>query len=460
MSGLTGASWIDLAIVAASVAAVFLAGLWRPVRKLEDYLIAGRALSLPAFVASLVAAWYGGILGVSEYSYSYGLSNWFVFGVPYYLYALIFALILAKRARASNLLSLPDRFEQAFGSTAARVCGAIIFLTAMPAAYLLMLGKLIEWMFGWDYHVSLLMGAAVSTLFLFPSGLRGVVQGHLIQFAVMYAGFALMVGALYQRYGGLEFLRAHVDAQLLTPTGGQVIGVVLVWYVIASTTLVEPLFYERAYAAKSEKVVLPGILISILFWAVFDFMTTATGLYARAILGDIESPVFAFPELAKQVLPAGAFGFFLAAMVATVASTIDSYVFIAGAALGRDVVSRGKNVTEQREKRVLQYSAAAALACALALAWLSDSVISLWYSVGSITAPALLLPALWAWFGKRKLAEGHVVLAMLCAGLLALVWRMSSFMTSDNSYWLGIEPVFAGLVVSLVLMIYSYRRTV
>ena len=41
-----------------------------------DYLVAGRAVTLPAFVATLVASWYGGILGVGEYSYRYGISNW------------------------------------------------------------------------------------------------------------------------------------------------------------------------------------------------------------------------------------------------------------------------------------------------------------------------------------------------------------------------------------------------
>ena len=57
----------------------------------EDYLIAGRAVTLPALVATLVATWYGGILGVGEFSYTYGVANWVVFGLPYYVFALIFA---------------------------------------------------------------------------------------------------------------------------------------------------------------------------------------------------------------------------------------------------------------------------------------------------------------------------------------------------------------------------------
>ena len=74
----------------------------------EDYFVAGRAVTLPAFVATLVSTWYGGILGVGEYSWRYGLANWLVFGVPYYLGALLFALFFAKRARETKDYTLPD----------------------------------------------------------------------------------------------------------------------------------------------------------------------------------------------------------------------------------------------------------------------------------------------------------------------------------------------------------------
>ena len=64
-----------------------------------DYLLAGRRLTLPAFVATLVTTWYGGILGIGEYAWRFGISTWLVFGIPYYLAATVFALWLAPRLR-------------------------------------------------------------------------------------------------------------------------------------------------------------------------------------------------------------------------------------------------------------------------------------------------------------------------------------------------------------------------
>jgi SSS family solute:Na+ symporter len=429
----------------------------RKVRGAEDFLLAGRRLSAPAFVMSLVSAWYGGILGVSEYSYSYGLSNWFVFGLPYYLHAALFAVFLSRRARLSRLSSIPDKLEAAYGSGAARVGALTIFLTTMPAAYLLMLGKLLSWIFGWNYPLALAVGTALSTVYIYFGGLRSVTGTDTLQFVLMYAGFAMMVVILYQRFGGLSFLTAHVPTQLFSPLGGQGFQAVFVWYIIASTTLIEPLFYERVYAARSEKIVLPGILVCIAFWAIFDFMTTTTGLYARALLPEGVERSLAFPLLAQQVLPAGAFGLFFVALMATVMSTIDAYSFLAATALGRDLLWRSYGRDPARVPLFIRRSLAAATVCAFLLALASESVVAVWHGVGSVAAPVLLIPTLSAWSARHAFSRRLVVPAMVISGLIALVWRLAPEFLGGG-YWLGIQPIYVGLAVSLVFYLAGRLR--
>ena len=89
-----------------------------------SFLLAGRALSLPALVATMVTTWYGGILGVGEYAWRYGLSTWVVFGLPYYLAAIVFGLWLAPRLRRSNAVSIPDLLNQTYGRRTALVGAA------------------------------------------------------------------------------------------------------------------------------------------------------------------------------------------------------------------------------------------------------------------------------------------------------------------------------------------------
>ena len=131
--------WAGLAYVLFLLYAV-LRVMRKPAVGAVEYLVAGRRLTLPAFVATLVSTWYGGILGVGEYAWRHGLSNWLVFGVPYYICAALFAFLLAARARRSRLLSIPDLLEQRYGRGPALLGAGTLFVMTAPAAYVLMLG--------------------------------------------------------------------------------------------------------------------------------------------------------------------------------------------------------------------------------------------------------------------------------------------------------------------------------
>ncbi len=98
-----------------------------------DYLLAGRRLTLPAFVATLVTTWYGGILGIGEYAWRYGISTWLVFGIPYYLAAVLFAFWLAPRLRRSQAITIPDLLTQAYGRKAALTGAAAVFASTFPS---------------------------------------------------------------------------------------------------------------------------------------------------------------------------------------------------------------------------------------------------------------------------------------------------------------------------------------
>ncbi|MBI5059660.1 sodium:solute symporter family protein [candidate division KSB1 bacterium] len=450
---------IDLAVPLLFLVALPLIGLLvKRRRDADEFMLMGRALTAPAFVMSLVASWYGGILGISEYSFKFGLSNWFVFGLPYYLHALLFATLLARRARVARLVSIPDRLETAYGQRPARLAALVIFLTTMPAAYLLMVGKLFAWMFGWPYPVALVAATVVSTIYIYGGGLRSIVRTDVWQFLFMYGGFAVMVAVLVTQFGGVSFLREHVPTALFTPLGGQGFFAVFVWYIIASTTLIEPLFYERVYAAKSERIVLPAILTAVGFWMLFDFMTTTTGLYARALLPELTDPAFAFPELAHKVLPAGVLGLFIASLLAVVMSTVDSYTFIAAAAFGRDLIWKsGATRDPGRVPALVRFGLIVATVCAFTLALASESVIALWHALGSISAPILLIPTLAAWTDRARFSTPLVLPAMLVSGVIALVWRLWPELIGD-AYPFDIEPIYAGLFCSLLFYLAGLLR--
>ena len=446
--------WALIATYFLALAAVWLRG-FRVRPSAEDYLVAGRRVTLPAFVATLVATWYGGILGVGEYSWRYGVANWLVFGAPYYVGAGLFALFLAKRARQSELLSLPDLLHRAYGRSAAVVGASAVFVSSAPAAYVLMLGTLFAAMFGGPAAPWVVAAAVLSVFYVDRGGLRAVIFTDQIQFVLMYGGFALLLGSLVVQHGGMAFLGPRVPASHWVWHGGNGAAAVIVWYVIALGTMVDPAFWQRAYAARDPDVAKRGVLWSILFWAGFDFMTTACGLYARALLPALPDPVYAFPRLAEITLPPLALGFFYLGMIATVMSTIDSYAFIAATTVGRDLVWRVRGGDPERIPAWSRVGLWIATAFATALALARPSVVALWHDLGSVVTPTLLLPVLLALTRRGRPGPGGVLWLMLVPAVVTLGWVLWKSFTASGAasagrYPLDLEPIYAGLAASLL----------
>ena len=413
-----------------------------------DYLLASRRLTLPAFVMTLVSTWYGGVLGVGEYSYKYGISNWLVFGVPYYLWAAVFALFLARRARRTQFISLPDHLAQSYGKAPAITAGLIVFVMTVPSAYVLQLGILMQFLWNWPLWWGVALGAVLSVGYILIGGFRADVQTNKLQFLAMFAGFALFLPFALSKLGGWTYLTSSLPPEYFTWHGGNSGWYILSWYFIAMDTLIDPAFYQRCYAAETEKVARRGILWSIPLWIVFDFLTTTAGLYARASVSNLPDAQMSYPALAFKILPPGVMGLFFIGMLATVMSTINSFTFLAAIAMARDVVCRLKPATDKAVIRATRWGLLAAMGLSIILALGEKSVIALWRDLGSIGTPALLLPVLATFLKKPVTSSARMAMLWIAVpGMISaacVTWH-----AFFGKYPLDVEPIFPGLAASV-----------
>ncbi len=426
----------------------------------DNYFVLGRAMTLPAFVASLVSTWYGGILGVGEYTYRYGISNWLVFGVPYYLAAFAFAVFLAKKARESSYYTIPDLLARRFGRNVSIAGAVVIFFMTVPGAYVLMLGILIKAIFGYSLAAGVIAGTFFSIVYVYRGGLRSVVRTDLLQFVLMYAAFFAALAYLVFHYGGISILPGMLPGGHLTWRGGRSPQYVLVWYVIALATLVEPAFYQRCFAANSARTAKQGIIISIFFWMIFDAMTTTVGLYARALMPALDDPVLAFPALALNLLPAPLGTVFILGLLATVMSTIDSYSFLSAITLGRDIIWRAKGRKDDDSKRSSAVALVACGAVAVFFALKLRSVVDIWHHFGSVGTPALVFPIIAAMSKNAVIKPGEAMSMITAGGGVSLLWLLSPYIFSGlgGGYPLAIEPIFPGLAVSGGIFTLALRK--
>jgi SSS family solute:Na+ symporter len=456
---------VDLALVALYVAGLLYLGLRsrRPEGfAVQNYLLGGRRLTLVPFVATLVSTWYGGILGVGEFTYQNGIVNLLVFGIPYYIYAALYAVFLAPRIRGGGALTIPERFHQYYGPGAARFGAVIVFLLTTPAPYLLMLGIMLNFMFGLPLWSAILLGTIFSTVYLWRGGFLAVIRTDLLQFALMFTGFAVLLGMLMGQESLSEMWHrlptGHRDLRGPESMGWQVI---LVWFLIASWTFVDPGFYQRSAAARDGKTAARGIFISVGFWLVFDLLTTATGLYAVSRLPDLAlqagGPVAAYPLLGLSVLPVGLRGLFMVALLAVIMSTVDSFAFISATTIGRDFFP-AKSDDGHTERKRIQWGIIISCGMGYVLAVGFPSVVELWYGLGMLLVPGLLLPVLATFTSAFSLTDRSVIMVGSGGVITAAAWQFIPQLArwlgaSSADYPLGLQPMIPGLLVTILLAI-------
>jgi solute:Na+ symporter, SSS family len=418
-----------------------------------DYLVAGRSITLPAFVATLVSTFYGGILGIGEFTYRYGISSWIMNAFPYYFFITLFALFLAKKIRKAELYTIADKLEITYGKKVSVFGASLIFLLVTPAPYILMLGILTEVIFGWSLNVSMFICLIVSIVFLFKGGLRADIKVNIFEFILMFLGFGIILPFCYFKLGGISYLTNNLPQTHTSITGGNSIGYIMVWFFIGMWALVDPGFHQRCYAAKDGNTAKKGVLISLIFWFIFDFMTTVSGLYAYIYIKNIENPAMSYPMLANDILPSVAKGFFFIGMIATIMSTFHSLLFISATTLGKDIICRIKHITDDKNNYTKLGILVTGLLSIL-IAILIPSVVQIWYTIGSLTIPSLLIGLISSYSKKLTINKNLILSAMI----VSFLFSFASFIFGNvnktegiPNYFFGIEPMYPGLFSGLLI---------
>ena len=443
---------VDIGLILVYFTSVLFVGLHKTrSESTSNYLVMGRKLTLPAFVMTLVSTWYGGILGVSEYSTTYGVSNWVIFGLPYYVFGISFALLVAKRARSLEVNSLPEILVNDYGRNAGRLASIWVLLLASPAPYILTLGLILNYFFGINLVASIIAGAVFSLFYILNGGLTSVIKTDKLQFMLMFIGFVVILIVLGSSYMNPIDLWKSLPDSHTSLTGGQSFGYILVWFFIGSWTLIDPGFHQRVYATTTKGVAKRGILWAVLFWFIFDLMTTLTGLYAFSYLPPETVPSQAFLVLANSVLPVGLKGMFYVGILATVMSTLDSNTLVSGITLGKDILSSYSILKKYSIAVLIKVSMAIVLLIGIIMAIWMPSVIDLWYTFSSISIPALLIPTLLSIF-KKPITSRAALLNLSIPPMVSLLWFLFGKIDEWNYFW-GLEPFYPGLFCSLLILI-------
>ncbi len=453
----------DFLIVIAYFAIILIIGIWgrRSIRKEKDldttnnFILAGRKVTLPFFVASLVATWYGNILGIGEFVYRKGLVAWFCFGIVYYVSAFIYAIFVATKVRGSIFQSIPEQIGAKFGKYSQMISSVVILLITFPAVYVLMIGVVFQMFTGLNFIVSVILGAAISVVYLSIGGFRSNIATNSVQFILMYVWFGVL----------LVYSLASVDFDISIvnnlPTshkqffGGESWQYIFSWFLISLQTFVDPSFYQRCATAKSPKTARNGILVSIIFWILFDSLTIISGLIAKVKFPGIE-PMLAYPVLSDNVLPHILKGLFIVSMLATIISTMDSYSFLSGLIVGKEFLAKSGLLRKMSVINRVRIGIVISCTFSIAIAIAIPSAIDIIYKTSSIVVPALLIPLVASYTNRAIFTSVQVNSLMILSSVATLFFSILKeyakyFLTNFFPFILGFEPMVFGVLFSLFL---------
>ncbi len=410
-----------------------------------ELLLMGRRLTLPLFVATLVATWYGGIFGVTQLTYEKGIYNFLTQGVFWYITYLFFAFYLVKKIRKHQVFTLAEFAGEEFGPRAERLTAILNFLNLLPVAYVISLGLFLQALFGGDLFMNSLIGLSFVTAWSLWGGFRAVVFSDLVQFSVMIIAVVLIVVCSWIELGSPLIFQTSLPASHLSFSGGESLGTILIWGFIALSTLVDPNFYQRCLAADSEQTARRGILISTGVWVLFDLCTTVGALYARVAMPNA-NPQNAYLVHAMNITPPGVRGLILAGILAIILSTLDSYLFNAATCVSYDLFNNKINFRPWHHHLALIGVAILSLFISLQF---SGNVVEVWQTLGGFSAACLLFPFMCSQVFPKRLSENSFIGAVLTGVFFMTVWGVFSL----SQYVYGIDKFYAGLFGSSLVMI-------
>ena len=402
-----------------------------------EYFLMGRRLTLPFFIATLVATWYGGIFGVTRITFEQGIYSFLTQGIFWYISYIIFALFLVSKVRSYKALTLPDLVGKMVGPKSAKLSAVFNFFNVVPVTYAISLGIFLQIVFQLDFLLAVSLGVSFSIFYSAFGGFRAIVFTDVVQFLVMFSSVIIIVILSIQGFGGLGFLQEHLPESHFSFLGDAPLSTTFIWGFIALSTLVDPNFYQRCFAADSTRTAQLGIISSTVIWVIFDICTTVGALYARAVMPDAD-PKSAYLVYALEIAPPGFRGFIVGGIICTILSTIDSYLLIAGTSISFDLFP--KKITHSRIRHYISITFVGLLSILLA-AFFEGNIKQVWKVLGGYSAACLLFPILLGYILPRKIGDKQFVLACLAGVFFMTIW---SFI-DRSGFWKDIDEFYVGL---------------
>ncbi len=426
-----------------------------------EFLVAGRTLSWPVLVFTLLSSWIGAgsLLAGAENAYRNGfvalwqpLGGWF---------GLLLIAMIAGRARHFAQFTIPDLLEARYNS-AARVLGTIaivISCTIITSYQFIGGGDILHLIFPEIARTTgLYVIAGFVMFFTAAAGMASIAYLDLVIGSLVTLTVIVAVPVLLHRSGGWATVHS-----VLPPTHFEVLGNYSFSGAVglALPTLLLLIgnqgMYQKFFSAKSESDARKSVIGWIVGTVILETLLISLAVIASSTLRT-ERPREIIPLTAKQALPHILGAILLGGVFAKVISTANNYLFSPATNLIHDVYGRfiDPNASEKRTLIVSRLIVILLGIFAILQATQFESILkaSLYaYTVyGAAVTPAVMAVFFW----NRATAAGAIT-SIVLGTIITVGWELAQ-QYGSATYRIPIEridaiyPALIASVVSLVVV--------
>lgn len=429
------------------------------VKNKADFLVAGRTLSWPVLVFTLLSSWIGAgsLLAGAENAYKNGfVALWQPLGG--WLGLLIIAMI-AGRARHFAQFTVPDLLEARYNA-AARIFATIaivISYTIITSYQFIGGGDILHLIFpAIQRTTGLYIIAAFVIFFTASAGMASIAYLDLVIGSLVTATVVVAVPILLARVGGWHVVRASLPDTHFQVLGNYNLGGAIGLALPTMLLLIgNQGMYQKFFSAKSESDARKSVIGWIIGTVTLETLLVAVAVIASAKL-HTDRPREIIPLTAREALPSFLGAILLGGVFAKVISTANNYLFSPATNLIHDVYERfiNRNATQRRTLIVSRAIVILLGIFAILQATQFESVLraSLYaYTVyGAAVTPAVMAVFFW-----RRTTTAGAITSILLGTFITVGWELTQ--QFGPAAWVArigaIDAVYPALVASLFSLV-------
>lgn len=431
----------------------------RRVKNDQDFILAGRQLSLPLATATVFATWFGSetVLGASARFAEEGGAGMVEDPLGAALCLILVGVFFARRLYRMNLNTFGDFYRNQFGKSAELIAGFFLvisyigWVSAQMVAMGLVLHTVIPEI---SVTAGILLSTAVVVAYTMSGGMWSVSVTDFIQTVFIVVGLIAVTIVVTEQAGGITHVlqSAPEKSFRIFPdksfTGS--LEFFAAWISIGLGSIPQQDVFQRVMSSRSEKIAVRSSLLAAAMYLSIAFLPLLLVLSAQLLITPPDDLQLLLPDLIMQHTGPVLQIFFFGALLSAVMSTSSGALLAPAVILSENILQPLFPQTNAKRQLLRTRLCVLALAiAALLMAVLRRDIAELVSEASAISLVALFVPLCAGLFLKSK--NSAAAIASMLAGMF--VWLITTVF--PNSCPPIIWGTLASLAAWLVVMLFT-----